>query len=76
MDGQPPRVALQLTPTLPLDLANVSEFFDPPLRSVLCTPVTDNDHLVGVLTAYSNKSQAFSETHTYAFGADRLLVGR
>ena len=50
-----------------LDLANVSEFFDPPLRSVLCTPVTDNDHLVGVLTAYSNKSQAFSETHTYAF---------
>jgi putative nucleotidyltransferase with HDIG domain len=50
-----------------LDLANVSEFFDPPLRSVLCTPVTDSDHLLGVLTAYSNKSQAFSETHTYAF---------
>jgi putative nucleotidyltransferase with HDIG domain len=50
-----------------LDLANLSEFFEPPLRSVLCTPLVHNNHLVGVLTAYSNKSGAFSDIHGYAF---------
>ena len=50
-----------------LDLANLAEFFDPPLRSVLCTPLVHNNQLVGVLTAYSNKSSAFSDIHGYAF---------
>jgi putative methionine-R-sulfoxide reductase with GAF domain len=50
-----------------LDLANVADFFDPPLRSVLCTPVKDGDEVVGVLTAYSHQSDAFNEGHTYAF---------
>src|SRR5262249_34206507 len=31
-----------------LDLVNLADFFDPPLRSVLCVPVTDGDHVVGV----------------------------
>jgi putative nucleotidyltransferase with HDIG domain len=50
-----------------LDLANLSEFFEPPLRSVLCIPLVHDDHLFGVLTAYSNKTTAFSEVHSYAF---------
>jgi putative nucleotidyltransferase with HDIG domain len=58
-----------------LDLANLSEFFEPALRSVLCTPLVHNDHLLGVLTAYSNKSCAFSDVHSYAFEqiADALI---
>ena len=50
-----------------LDLTNLSNFFEPPLRSVLCTPLVHDDHLLGVLTAYSNKSNAFSDLHSYAF---------
>jgi len=50
-----------------LDLANLADFFDPPLRSVLCVPMTDGDHVIGVFTAYSHKSEAFSESQTYAF---------
>ncbi len=63
-----------------LDLTNVSDFFEPPLRSVLCTPVIDADLVVGVLTAYSHKNEAFSDNHTYAFEqiasslADRLRI--
>ena len=50
-----------------LDLANVADFFDPPLRSVLCTPVSQSEQVVGVLTAYSHKSDAFGDRHSYAF---------
>jgi putative methionine-R-sulfoxide reductase with GAF domain len=50
-----------------LDLANVADFFDPPLRSVLSVPVADGTQVLGVITAYSHKSEAFSETQTYAF---------
>jgi putative nucleotidyltransferase with HDIG domain len=50
-----------------LDLANLADFFDPPLRSVLCVPMTDGDQVIGVFTAYSHKSEAFSESQTYAF---------
>jgi putative nucleotidyltransferase with HDIG domain len=50
-----------------LDLANIADFFDPPLRSVLCVPLVEGTHLIGVLTAYSPKSEAFSESQTYAF---------
>src|SRR5258706_6667190 len=49
-----------------LDLANVSDYFDPPLLSVLCTPLVHENELLGVLTAYSNKQDAFREAHGYA----------
>jgi putative methionine-R-sulfoxide reductase with GAF domain len=50
-----------------LDLANVADFFDPPLRSVFSVPVIQEGHTLGVFTAYSHKSEAFSESQTYAF---------
>jgi len=50
-----------------LDLANLAEFFDPPLRSVLCVPLLESDYVVGVFTAYSHQNEAFSESQTYAF---------
>ena len=59
-----------------LDLANVADFFDPPLRSVLCVPVIDNDQVVGVLTAYSHKHEAFNESQTYAFEQIACALGR
>jgi putative nucleotidyltransferase with HDIG domain len=50
-----------------LDLANVADFFEPPLRSVFCIPVVSAGQTLGVFTAYSHKSEAFSESQTYAF---------
>jgi len=50
-----------------LDLANVADFFEPPLRSVFCIPVISENQTIGVFTAYSHKSEAFSESQTYAF---------
>ena len=58
---------VSINATASLDLANLADFFDPPLRSVLCSPVKDGVHLVGVLTAYSHRNEAFNEGHTYAF---------
>jgi len=59
------RISINATATL--DLANVAQFFDPPLQSVLSIPIGDEHVLIGVLSAYSQKSHAFSESHTYAF---------
>jgi len=50
-----------------LDLANVADFFEPPLRSVLCIPVVSAGQTLGVFTAYSPKSEAFSDSQNYAF---------
>jgi putative nucleotidyltransferase with HDIG domain len=50
-----------------LDLASLSEYFDPPLRSVLCAPLCNDDHVEGVLTAYSQRAKAFREEDLYAF---------
>ena len=50
-----------------LDLANIADYFNPPLLSVLCTPLVCDDVLFGVLTAYSNLPNAFGDTHQYAF---------
>ena len=50
-----------------LDLANVADFFEPPLRSVFCIPVISENQTIGAFTAYSHKSEAFSESQTYAF---------
>jgi GAF domain-containing protein len=59
-----------------LDLANLADFFDPPLRSVLSVPMTDDDHVIGVFTAYSHKSEAFSESQTYAFEQIAAVLSR
>ncbi len=58
---------VSINATASLDLANVADFFDPPLQSVLCTPMANESDLLGVLTAYSPDRGAFNETHTYAF---------
>lgn len=50
-----------------LDLAQIAGFFTPPLRSTISTPLVQRDHLTGVLTAYSPKSEAFNDTHRYTF---------
>jgi putative nucleotidyltransferase with HDIG domain len=60
-----------------LDLAQISQLFQPPLRSTISTPLTDGDRLVAVLTAYSLKAEAFTETHRYAFEhVGSALLGR
>jgi GAF domain-containing protein len=48
-----------------LDLGQLSEMFDPPLQSSLSTPVLRGEQLVGVLTVYSPRNDAFSEAHRY-----------
>jgi len=50
-----------------LDLANVADFFEPPLRSVFCIPVVYAGQTLGVFTAYSHRGEAFSESQNYAF---------
>jgi putative nucleotidyltransferase with HDIG domain len=50
-----------------LDLANIADFFEPPLRSVFCIPVVYAGQTLGVFTAYSHRSEAFSESQNYAF---------
>ena len=49
-----------------LDLAQIAQGFTPSLRSALSTPILNDDKLAGVLTAYTTKDQAFSDTHGYA----------
>ena len=50
-----------------LDLGQISDLFEPPLRSTISAPLSGEDGLVGVLTAYSGSVDAFNETHQYAF---------
>jgi hypothetical protein len=50
-----------------LDLTQISNFFSPPLRSTISTPLVRGERLIGVLTAYSPRSEAFDETHRYVF---------
>jgi len=50
-----------------LDLAKIADFYAPPLRSTLSTPLVDGDRLIGVLTAYAVRDNAFDESHQYAF---------
>jgi putative nucleotidyltransferase with HDIG domain len=49
-----------------LDLAQIAGFFDPPLRSTICTPL-HGGRLLGVLTAYSATANAFDLSHQYIF---------
>jgi len=50
-----------------LDLAEIAGFFVPRLRSTISTPLVLGDTLIGVLTAYSGKQDAFDESHRYSF---------
>jgi putative nucleotidyltransferase with HDIG domain len=50
-----------------LDLAKIANLFTPPLRSTISAPLTNGDQLFGVLTAYSAREQAFTESDGYVF---------
>jgi putative nucleotidyltransferase with HDIG domain len=49
-----------------LDLSNLAEAYEPPLQSTLSSPISRSDDVIGVLSAYSTRENAFSETHRYA----------
>jgi putative nucleotidyltransferase with HDIG domain len=48
-----------------LDLAQVTDMFQPVLRSTLSIPLVAGPRLVGVLTAYSSREQSFNNSHAY-----------
>ena len=50
-----------------LDLTQIAQLFQPPLRSTISAPLADSERLFAVLTAYSSKDDAFSESHRYTF---------
>jgi putative nucleotidyltransferase with HDIG domain len=50
-----------------LDLAQIAGFFVPHLRSTISTPLVQGDTVIGVLTGYSSKQDAFNDGHSYAF---------
>lgn len=50
-----------------LDLIQIAGFFIPPVRSTISTPLAKGDVLLGVLTAYCIRGDAFSESHRYTF---------
>ena len=50
-----------------LDLAQIVHGFQPPLLSAISSPLTDQDRLVGVLTAYSLLPEPFNDNHRYTF---------
>ena len=50
-----------------LDLAQIAQLFQPPLRCTISTPLADGERLIAVLTAYSLKEDAFTENHRYTF---------
>lgn len=57
-----------------LDLAQIATLFLPPLRSTICTPLVQDDRLVGILTAYSSTASAFNQNHQYAFELASLAL--
>lgn len=50
-----------------LDLAQIAGFFAPPLKSTISTPLAEGERLIGVLTGYSLREDAFNESHRYTF---------
>ena len=50
-----------------LDLARIGSFFAPSLRSTMSTPLIEGPDLVGVLTGYAQRENAFGDGHRYAF---------
>ena len=59
-----------------LDIAQIAEQFDPPLRSTISSPLIVGDQLVGVLTGYSSKKAAFEQSDKYALEHVASLVAR
>lgn len=63
-----------------LDLMQIATFFAPVLRSTISTPLHKEDRLLGVVTGYSSKTEAFTDNHEYAFEtvvsilADKMLL--
>jgi putative nucleotidyltransferase with HDIG domain len=59
-----------------LDLQALSFSFSPPLRAVIAAPYFGaKDRLLGVLSGYATKDNAFSDAHRYAFERVALLLG-
>jgi putative nucleotidyltransferase with HDIG domain len=50
-----------------LDLAKIAQSFEPHLRSAISISLTDQERLIGVLTAYSLQQEAFNENHRDIF---------
>jgi putative methionine-R-sulfoxide reductase with GAF domain len=48
-----------------LDLRNIADMFRPALRSAVSVPLIDGNRVIGALTVYSLREQAFSETQSY-----------
>jgi putative nucleotidyltransferase with HDIG domain len=63
-----------------LDLFQIASDFLPTLRSSVAVPLTDGDRILGVLSGYSPREEAFNDSHRYtmerlaSFLADRLRV--
>lgn len=49
-----------------LDLSHIAGLFTPPLKSTIALPLMQSNRLVGVLTGYSSRQDAFDEMHRYA----------
>jgi putative nucleotidyltransferase with HDIG domain len=58
-----------------LDLLNLAEMFDPPLKSTLATPLFDGDVLVGVISAYATQENGFNDEHRYIAEQVALTLG-
>ena len=58
-----------------LDLLALSRSFNPPLKAALAAPYFGSQNrLLGVLTGYAVKDQAFTDAHRYAFERLALLL--
>jgi GAF domain-containing protein len=59
-----------------LDLTQLADEFQPRLRSTISTPLLHGSSLLGVLTAYSTKENAFNDSHRYSFEYVASLLTR
>lgn len=50
-----------------LELGHIADLFQPTLRSTITTPLLSNGRMVGVLTAYSPRQNAFQDSDRYTF---------
>lgn len=50
-----------------LDLPDISNVFQPPLTSAICTPVGSGDRVLGVLSGYSPRESPFADSDLSAF---------
>jgi len=58
-----------------LDLLNLAGMFEPPLRSTLATPLFDGDVLIGVLTSYATRDEAFEDEHRHLTEQIAMTLG-